>query len=57
MILPPEQLVVHARVYLNRHGSLPYQLAAQLMVAFEESLHEVKRLRERVVDLEQERFE
>lgn len=57
MVLPPEQLLVHARVFLGRGEQLPYSVGVPLVVAFEEALSELQRLRERVVVLEQERFE
>lgn len=56
VVLPPEQLVVHARIHLSR-GELPYPLAVDVLRALEASLEETRRLRERVVTLEQERFE
>lgn len=52
-----EQLVVHARIYLGRGEQLPYSIGVPLVLAFEEAVAEVKRLRELVVDREQERFE
>jgi hypothetical protein len=57
VILPPEQLVIHARSALTRNGTLVHGLAVQLVQALEEQLAEVARLRDRVVVLEQERFE
>lgn len=54
--LPPEQLVVHARIFLGRGEPLPASVSVPLLFAFEELLGETKRLRERVVQLEQERF-
>jgi hypothetical protein len=57
---PPEQLIVEGRVHANRSPSgqpFPWAFGVELVKALEESLAEIKRLRERVVELEQERFE
>lgn len=57
MKLPPEHLVIHARSALTRNGTLVHGLAVPVVQALEDALAEIGRLRERIVQLEQERFE